>query len=435
MSETESRPIVVGIYGISGCGKTTLIERLKKNLGERDFAFFDGSQTLGSLVRGGLAAFEQKPDVEKAVYREIAIQNIAAMCQSSRRVGIVAGHLTLWTGTGAMEVCTQADLETYTHILYLDTPAETIAEYRLNDLNRNRPEINVVDLRRWQWSEKSRAKTLCRQHGIMFFTQHAPSEDGFIRVARLMRDIRGHSEEENLRRALAQLDDIMAPSANKIETVLVFDADKTLACMDTSATFWGEHLKMGKDGSNRLKQFFAHPVWRYSYKAFRQATWLYEEIPQPEFERLCQVIAKKVVLHPELAGLLERLEDLTHVRAVVVTCGIKRIWEMVLQNGQASTRVDIIGGGRISDGFVVTPEIKRSIVKRLRQHYGTQVYAFGDSEVDIPMLVAADHALIVTGDVETRSKSMDQALLNAPVTVCTRDRSCCKQARAPDSPD
>lgn len=413
MSGNESRPVVVGIYGISGCGKTTLVELLKKNLGERDFAFFDGPQTLNSLVRGGLVAFEQKPDAEKAVYREIAIQNIAGICQSSGRVGIVAGHLMLWTGNGAMEVHTEADLETYTHILYLDTPAETISEYRLNDLNRNRPEMSVGDLRRWQWAEKSRAKTLCRQYGIMFFTQHASLEDGSARVGTLMRDIRDHSEEENLRRALAGVDDILAPSWKKTETVLVFDADKTLACMDSSARFWGEHLKMGEDGSNRLRQYFEHPVWGYSYKAFRQATWLYEEIPEPEFERLCQVIAKKVILHPQLADLLKQVENLTHVRAVVVTCGIKRIWEMVLQSGQSSTCVDIIGGGRVADGLVITPAVKAAIVERIRNHYGTQVYAFGNGEVDIPMLVAADQALIVTGASETRSKTMDQVLLNA----------------------
>lgn len=413
MSGIESKAVVVGIYGVSGCGKTTLVERLKKNLGERDFAFFDGSQTLSSLVCGGMAAFKQKPDSEKTVYREIAIQHIAARCQSEGKIGIVAGHLTLWTGTGALEVYTQADLETYTHILYLDTPPETIYEYRLNDKSRDRPEMSVGDLRRWQWSEKSRAKTLCRHHGIMFFTLHVSLEHGFTRVASLMRDIRDHSEEENLRRALARLDDIVAPSANKIESVLVLDADKTLAPIDTGARFWGEHLKMGEDGSNRLKQFFGHPVWRYSYKAFRQATWLYEEIPGPEFERLCQVIAREVTLHREMTDLLESSGKLGHVRVMVVTCGIRRIWEVVLQSVQSSAHVDIIGGGRISDGLVVTPGVKAAIVERLQKRYGVQVYAFGDSELDIPMLTVADHALVVTGDVETRSKSMDQALMNA----------------------
>lgn len=413
MPASEDKPVIVGIYGVSGCGKTTLVERLKNILGERDFAFFDGSQMLSSLVHGGLAAFKQKSDSEKAVYREIAIQHIAAKCQSDQRVGIVAGHLTLWTGTGALEIHTQADLETYTHILYLDTPPETISEYRLNDQKRERPEMSVEELRRWQWSEKSRAKTLCRQHGIMFINLRLPLEPGISRATSLMRDIRDHSEQENLRRALARLDDIVAPSSNKIETVLVLDADKTLAPLDAEARFWGEHLKMGEDGSNRLKQYFGHPVWGYSYKAFCQAAWLYEEIPEPEFERLCHVIAEEVTLHPELADLLDSVGKLRHIRAVVVTCGIKRVWEVVLQRVQSSAHVEIIGGGRISDSFVVTRQVKAAIVERLRKHYGVQVYAFGDSEVDIPMLGAADHPYVVTGDVETRSKSMDQALLNA----------------------
>lgn len=86
---------------------------------------------------------------------------------------------------------------------------------------------------------------------------------------------------------------------------------------------------------------------------------------------------------------------------------------MVLQSGQSSIRVDIIGGGRVADGFVVTPAVKAAIVEHIRNHYGTQVYAFGSGEVDIPMLVAADQALIVTGGSETRSKTMEQALLNA----------------------
>ncbi|KAG8167024.1 hypothetical protein KVR01_002713 [Diaporthe batatas] len=413
MSASEDKPVIVGIYGVSGCGKTTLVERLKTTLGEKDFSFFDGSQILSSLVRGGLAAFKQKLDSEKAVYREIAIQHIAAKCQSDQTVGIVAGHLTLWTGNGALAIHTQADLDTYTHILYLDTPPETIFEYRLNDNKRDRPDMSVEDLRRWQWNEKSRAKTLCRQHGIMFINLRLPLEPGMSRALNLMRDIRDHSEQENLRRALARLDDIVAPLSNKIETILVLDADRTLAPLDTGARFWGEHLKMGEDGSNRLKQFFGHSVWGYSYKAFRQAAWLYEEIPEPEFERLCQVIAEEVNLHPELADLLHSGGKLRHIRAVVVTCGIKRIWEVVLQRVQSSAHVDIIGGGRISDSFVVTPEVKAAVVERLRKHYGVQVYAFGDSEVDIPMLRAADRAYVVTGDVETRSKSMDQALLNA----------------------
>ncbi|KAL1876452.1 hypothetical protein Daus18300_002696 [Diaporthe australafricana] len=413
MSFSQDNPAVVGIYGVSGCGKTTLVARLMDNLREQDFAFFDGSQVLDRRVPGGLAAFKQMIGTEKSVYRELATQSIAAKCRSSGRVGVVAGDLTFWTGTVAVEVHTQADLETYTHILYLDTPAETISEYRRNDRTQSRPQMSVDDLRRWQGKEKSLLKDLCRDHGIMLLIEHVSLEDGISRIAGLIKDIRVHSEDMNMFRASGQLDNIMGPLENELKTVLVFDADNTLASIDTEARFWGEHLGLGKDDGSKLKQLFSHPAWDYSYKAFRQATWLYEEIPEPEFERLCGVVANDVVLHPELDYLLQCAEQKTFVRVLVVTGGIKRIWENVLQRCRPSANVAVIGGGRVSDGLVVTPGIKASIVRRLRWHYWMKVYAFGDSEVDIPMLRAADHAFVVTGDVETRSESMDQALERA----------------------
>lgn len=413
MSSSQGKPAVVGFYGVSGCGKTTLIERLKDHLGVQDFAFFDGSQILSTVVPGGLAAFKEMTGTEKAVYRELATQSIEASCRSSGCVGLVAGHLTFWTGTDAVEVHTQADMETYTHILYLDTPAETISEYRRNDTTRSRPQMSVDDLRRWQGKEKSRLKDLCRDHGIMLLMEHVSLEDGISRVAGLMKDIRDHSEDENMFRARCQLDAIIGHMEDELETVLVFDADKTLSSMDTVARFWGEHLGLGTDDGNKLEQLLSHPAWDYSYKAFRQATWLYEEIPEPEFERLCRVVANDVVLHPELNHLIAYAENLTFVRVLVVTCGIKRIWENVLRRDRPSAHVTVIGGGRVSDGLVVTPDLKANIVRRLRWRYRMQVYAFGDSEVDIPMLKAAKHAFVVTGDVETRSKRMDQALQRA----------------------
>lgn len=41
------------------------------------------------------------------------------------------------------------------------------------------------------------------------------------------------------------------------------------------------------------------------------------------------------------------------------------------------------------------------------------VWAFGDSPLDLPMLAQADEAIVVTGEVELRSKSMESALLEA----------------------
>ncbi|RYP09917.1 hypothetical protein DL765_008289 [Monosporascus sp. GIB2] len=128
----------------------------------------------------------------------------------------------------------------------------------------------------------------------------------------------------------------------------------------------------------------------YSYSAFRQATLILNEI----------------------SGLLEQLKVRKHVRPVVVTCGLRLVWERVLGRAGLSF-VDVIGGGRITDGFVITPAVKAAIINRLRIGYRKYVWAFGDSPGDIPMLSRAYQAVIVVCEEHLRSKTMESALQNA----------------------
>jgi uridine kinase len=44
MSTSESnKPTMIGLYGISGCGKSYLLNKLKAQLPDDKFAFYDGS--------------------------------------------------------------------------------------------------------------------------------------------------------------------------------------------------------------------------------------------------------------------------------------------------------------------------------------------------------------------------------------------------------
>jgi hypothetical protein len=50
---------------------------------------------------------------------------------------------------------------------------------------------------------------------------------------------------------------------------------------------------------------------------------------------------------------------------------------MVLKREDLSESVTVICGGRLADGFVVTPEVKTALVARLQQDHGAYVWAFG----------------------------------------------------------
>jgi uracil phosphoribosyltransferase len=98
---------------------------------------------------------------------------------------------------------------------------------------------------------------------------------------------------------------------------------------------------------------------------------------------------------------------------VIVSCGLRRVWDKVLERKGLSKTVKVIGGGRIADGFIVTAAVKAALVARLRDAHQMYVWAFGDSLLDLEMLSKADQAIVVVGEERTRSKTMDAALMNA----------------------
>jgi hypothetical protein len=95
---------------------------------------------------------------------------------------------------------------------------------------------------------------------------------------------------------------------------------------------------------------------------------------------------------------------------VVVTCGLRRVWEKVLEREGLKGEVDVFGTGRFENGYVVTPTVKGAFVDHLRQVHKLKVWAFGDSPLDIEMMKKADRAIVVVGNEEKRSKSMDGVL-------------------------
>src|ERR1700709_2413871 len=91
-----------------------------------------------------------------------------------------------------------------------------------------------------------------------------------------------------------------------------------------------------------LKRLFSSSLG-YSYTAFRQATLLYEEIADDEeFDAICQEVASAVIVHPEFVSLLQLVAREKHVGAMIVSCGLRRVWEKVLEREGLSKTVKVI---------------------------------------------------------------------------------------------
>jgi ABC-type lipoprotein export system ATPase subunit len=54
------------LFGISGSGKSFLLEDLGQNLSPAELAFFEGSDKIASLIPGGLEAFHKLDAQDKS---------------------------------------------------------------------------------------------------------------------------------------------------------------------------------------------------------------------------------------------------------------------------------------------------------------------------------------------------------------------------------
>lgn len=63
----SSKPVIIGLYGISGSGKSYLLNKLKNDptIKEQKFVFHDGSQLLAYATPGGLSAVKRLNRTEK----------------------------------------------------------------------------------------------------------------------------------------------------------------------------------------------------------------------------------------------------------------------------------------------------------------------------------------------------------------------------------
>ncbi|KAL4750459.1 hypothetical protein BDW72DRAFT_213356 [Aspergillus terricola var. indicus] len=370
-------PRVIGLYGVPGCGKSYIMDQLKQELGETDFQYFEGSEVISKMTIGGLAAFRDVDNHHQDQIRKFAIESIRSTCSQSGKTGIVTGHFMFWDDEAneqALRVCGPADLATYTHILYVNAPPDVTAKQRAEDTKKTRSNVSIQHLRRWQETEMQEIRGLCRENNILFATIYPNLKS---KLVSLIRDFQCHDENHNRSVAEQIFDQIISPSYDELQTVLFLDADKTLAADDTGARFWEISHETRGGEEDPLSALFRGPLG-YSYTAFRQAMLLYEESTNDdEFEAICEKMPPRLFCHRDLRTAL----------------------------------LKVVGGGRIKDGFVVTPSVKECLATRAKNVHAAYTWVFGDSPLDLPMMIAARKPIVVVGEQQSRSESMERELL------------------------
>src|SRR5438105_4913955 len=130
---------------------------------------------------------------------------------------------------------------------------------------------------------------------------------------------------------------------------------------------------------------------------------------------LCVRSLDGVTLQPEMAGLLRLAAKAPKTIAVVLTCGLESIWQLVLDRAGLAHHVHVIGGGhaRHESSIVVTSEIKAHLVRCLRNRYWLTVCAFSDGIADIPMLSTTDHAILMVSGPSKSLEGLDRAINHA----------------------
>ncbi|KAK3679566.1 hypothetical protein LTR37_021412 [Vermiconidia calcicola] len=210
----------------------------------------------------------------------------------------------------------------FTHILCLYASADIIEHRQRNNVSRrNRREMTVPHLDLWQAGEVTELRSLYYKNGILFTQLDAELPSLLDQSSDLLWNFCSHSETGNLVRATEKLSRYAGADRTAVTTMIVVDADKTLAAADTGKMFRG---RLCKDGKDPLKALFSSPMG-YLYTAFRQAALLYEEVRDNDFDDLCQTVASSVTVRPEFLSLCYKIAAGDRVRAVIVTCGLYRI--------------------------------------------------------------------------------------------------------------
>lgn len=303
--KTMMRSTVVGIYGISGSGKSHILSQLREK--HPEWRCLEGADVIEQALEAKGQSFETFRTLDqdgKANIRNAAIHLI----QAFRGVALVTGHCSfpahsvddVESKISFEDVFTVGDGETYDFIYYLDTTADVVFQQRNADSStakRARPALSVGAIEQWIEHEKATLKRECDSHGIQFETIQDLNELSVRLDERVIQPLVKAAKKVSELALQCAVESIPASAV-----YLLIDGDRTLCAEDTGKLFFDD--LNGSDSVDPQKQIFKR-FTAYTFQAFLEVAMLYERVlPDPDYQKLSKGIGRRVNLYPKWILLL-----------------------------------------------------------------------------------------------------------------------------------
>ena len=383
-------PTVIGLYGISGSGKSWILSELQRLRPE--FRCIEGSDVLRQVLAiEGLQLEQDFPQMSQSEQEQFRTQAVARI-RAYQGITVVAGHAAFPDATQGSElefyrnVITDGDKELYDAILYVNTLPALVHERRQTDNDsgkRVRGDMTTAKIQEWiRYEYDLVRRDLCSARGIYCGLVEGV-QDALSQIeGQILPIVFEKSEQrsvQNLRLAIRQI-----PPA---DVYFLLDGDRTLTPVDSGTIFISKVLgrsnsSLPADAVDPLKQIFQRQP-EYTWKAFAQVALLYNRIlPVADYKEVCQAIGiEDVSIFTEWVEFLSDLPS--NVHPVVVTSGIANVWRAALTThlNWDDNKVTVIAGNHVTlHSYVVDSNAKAMVVEMLRnQCRGCHILAAGDS--------------------------------------------------------
>lgn len=154
----------IGLYGVSGTGKTTILKEVSKLTSNA--IWLEGSQLVINAAGLTLEQFKKLSDNEKNYFREKAIDKAFEIQKKEGKHIIIDGHLVFAKGENEFEnVMTEKDKIFYTDYIYLNFPTETILHRQKNDRDKKRNHSEKT-IKNWVAFELQELKLFCNNNNL-----------------------------------------------------------------------------------------------------------------------------------------------------------------------------------------------------------------------------------------------------------------------------